>query len=170
MKLDATKLAGGDRIKVNTGILPHLPQKPAGKDTQAPVKEAAPPVSEKAKEEQKKPEVKKEPAKAVQEPKEEAVRKPAEKAAPVAAKTTEKKRRGRPQVRPLQYDEQGQRVINTNVPLTEELQMFLDYCVDQDDSVSSKGAFISKLVQNCYEKNFEEFRVWKKAKNKGIKL
>ena len=168
MKLDRSKLADSERIKAKPGVLPTVNKITPAEDvkekakTQDPSKEKAKktaPVEEvKEKPEEKAKEVQKEEKKAE-------AAKEKEKASPVSV-PLEKKKRGRPQIHPMKLNSSGEKLINTNCPLEEELQLFLEYACEMDGGVS-KAAFIRKLVHNCYEKNFDSFHAWKRQRNKG---
>lgn len=170
MKLDMNKLAGSDRIKAAKDVLPAM-AKPQAKEA---AKAAAVPAKKAEKEPVKKAEVQKEAPKEEKAQKEavEAVQatKAVEKSVPAGEKTANpvlKKKRGRPAIHPAKLDETGQKLINTNVPLDEELQLFLEYACEMDGGIA-KASFIRKLVHSCYEKNFEGFHNWKKQRNKGL--
>ena len=78
----------------------------------------------------------------------------------------EKKHRGRPRILPQKLNEKGEDLTSTNVLLEPELRDFVIFSCEQLGRIS-KSAFMRMLVHNAYEKNFEEFRQWKKLKEKS---
>ena len=70
-------------------------------------------------------------------------------------------RRGRPSSQPREIGEDGLPTVGINVRLDGDLNMFLEFCMEQDKTIKSKVELIKLFIRKAREKNGAQFEVWK---------
>lgn len=72
-------------------------------------------------------------------------------------------RRGRPRVHPEEIDNQGQKMTGMAIKLESDLNMFLEFCLEQDKSIKSKEELAKMILRKALETNRPAFEEWKKV-------
>lgn len=80
-----------------------------------------------------------------------------------AVKTVRNERRGRPNIHPKKVDEKGEKMTGITIELESDLNMFLDFCMEQDKTIKSKRALVKRFIRKALEDetNAKSFEAWK---------
>lgn len=78
-------------------------------------------------------------------------------------KTAKNERRGRPSIHPKKVDEKGEKMTGITIELESDLNMFLDFCMEQDKTIKSKRALVKRFIRKALEDetNAKSFEAWK---------